>query len=346
MRGRFAQWMRAINDNGYHALRLSDVHQRFLMGVGLPDQTVVLVFDPGYRHTFETLAPILRRYRIPALWVIDRAGLGRGGRRYIHLHEAGSMQQSDYWDVAFHPIRNLWAPRPESSPVIVLQTMKTRWANEAGKSALNVGPELQELNGLHVGTTWSGKDLANRLAMEWPLQAPAYLTVRPIAQTFWGVVSAEPQKTQFALNAPLYGRGGSLFWLGTRGCTDFELTAQARSFFGEWIIWLRSTGKQNAGIAVGLSSGKLTVDLKSDSGRFHLASVPIKVSGLEPTKLSIRLIQNNLQIFIQGREILHLANIPASETPGGIVRMTVYDKVRGAARVDMERFVITPLLRQ
>jgi len=72
----YERWFEGLAREGYHPMLLSDVQKRLEQRVGLPDRAVVLVFDPAYNHTYETLAPLLVRYRFPALWMVSAASSG------------------------------------------------------------------------------------------------------------------------------------------------------------------------------------------------------------------------------------------------------------------------------
>src|SRR5437016_621518 len=45
----------ALRREGFHPILLSDVHRHIEKGVGLPSKPVVLLFDPGHRHTYDML---------------------------------------------------------------------------------------------------------------------------------------------------------------------------------------------------------------------------------------------------------------------------------------------------
>ena len=60
MRERFQAWLKVLADDGFQFRPLSETVALLKRGEGVPAKTLVLVFDPGYRHTYETLAPVLR----------------------------------------------------------------------------------------------------------------------------------------------------------------------------------------------------------------------------------------------------------------------------------------------
>ncbi len=81
---------------------LSDVEKRLEQAWGCRNRAVVLVFDPAYNHTYETLAPLLVQYRFPALWVSDHTSMLRGDRHFIHRRQAQWMVRSGFLGHGLH----------------------------------------------------------------------------------------------------------------------------------------------------------------------------------------------------------------------------------------------------
>jgi peptidoglycan/xylan/chitin deacetylase (PgdA/CDA1 family) len=74
----FAQHMRWLHRNGFHAVRQGQLFAALVHGAPLPSRPVVITFDDGYRDVLEQAAPVLRRLGLPAVaYVItERASWG------------------------------------------------------------------------------------------------------------------------------------------------------------------------------------------------------------------------------------------------------------------------------
>src|SRR6267378_3406757 len=62
----FAEQMRALRENGYRTLRLHEAVKYFESGDQLPEPSVVLTFDDGFRDFSTGAFPILHRYGFTA----------------------------------------------------------------------------------------------------------------------------------------------------------------------------------------------------------------------------------------------------------------------------------------
>src|SRR5436309_3298425 len=80
---------------------LSEVSWRLNHGRGVPEKTVVLVFDPGHRQTYQIVKPILAQHHWPAVWLTNGSAMKRGHREYVTYHTAEKMRASGWWDVGY-----------------------------------------------------------------------------------------------------------------------------------------------------------------------------------------------------------------------------------------------------
>jgi hypothetical protein len=152
-------WFAALASAGYHVALLSDVHRLLAHGLGLPRKTAVLLFDPGTREVFEGVAPLLAKYKFPAVWVTDPEALQKGDRRYVSRHVWNAMKKSGCWDVGHHD--EVFALKIESrdSKTIVIGRRQGAW--------------------LHVHWDWTGQKLVERLEAEELLQQKEALAMNP-----------------------------------------------------------------------------------------------------------------------------------------------------------------------
>lgn len=88
----FESQLKELKDGGYHVLKLSDVIDAYKGGKALPDRTVVLTFDGGYRSFLETAWPRLKSYRFPFTLFINPAAMA--------AQREGLMDWDDIDDVA------------------------------------------------------------------------------------------------------------------------------------------------------------------------------------------------------------------------------------------------------
>ena len=345
-RAQFGQWLDALARGGYHPLLLSDVERRLHDGVGLPDRSVVLVFDPGYDHTFQTLAPVLQTFRFPALWMTDRTALLRGDRHFVHSRQARWMIRSGYWDVGYTGDGFWGRVNPDDARKMWINGLsEAQWAPGTGRAALNWSGSWEDLHRLDVSPKWTADDFIERLAMELPLYKPVRLSARNIQHYLWGIAmdSSSHADSRFAFQPHLSMTSRSLYWLGTRGVNDLRLRMDVPAFFGQLFFWLRSDPDTGSGIGVGFSKDQIFVDqMDSEGVRRRLQMFPRHPAG-NSIQATITLVGDTLDLQEDGSPALHIALAPEEISGKSRVRMTVYDRIRGAASVDVKEIVLTPL---
>lgn len=62
----FEQQMSYLNDNGFVTLSLLELYSFLINDIDIPDKSVVLTFDDGYKDNFTVTYPILKRYGFQA----------------------------------------------------------------------------------------------------------------------------------------------------------------------------------------------------------------------------------------------------------------------------------------
>jgi hypothetical protein len=338
----FGSWLEALAKEGYHPMLLSDVQERMKRGQGLPQRAVVLVFEPAYFHSYELLAPILVRYRFPALWVTDHTAILRGDRHYIHRHQTKEMVHSGYWDLGYTG-DGFWGRTTNPNEIIINETQAVSWLPDTGRTALNWGTDLPHLKRLDVSPKWTPDELITRLDMELPLQGTVRLGAKHLQDRLWGVVITSPEKNNvFSLQSPLDSTQSNLYWFGTRGAADVQLDVSIPSFFGQLSLWLRSDRKTNQGIGIGFTHQEIYVDQKIQGAAQRLASMhwTPPSGGIQGR---ITLAGHRLKIAFEGTDPLEIALAPALPSPTGMVRMGLFDRVRGAASAEFVNLTLTLL---
>jgi hypothetical protein len=328
VQARTAEWLGALIQEGFHPMLFSDITARFKQGIGVPDKALVIVFQPGYKHTCETLEPLFTHFKSPTVWLIDRTAIQRSDPRYVHRHRAALMVQSKWWDVI-----------DSANPV---------WTPGTGRSALNWNPGADHVNRLNVSLQWSGRELVNRLLAENPLQSCMQLTVRTVQGRLTGVLSTpENVANAFRLEAPLGKHSTTVAWLGTKGSPDARIDFDVPSRVGDFVLALRSEIESDGEVRLGYGDGMISIDDCWQGRHTRLAAVPwlprIPHEALHGT---LTLVGDRLELIHPGNPPLQVTLNHSGAPRGGIVRLTVYDKIRGAAFADSIRLVMTPLPAQ
>src|SRR5581483_8107781 len=91
------EWFSAMKSHGYRAMLLSQIYGTLKSGKGIPENTVVLLYDPGYRQTFDVVSPLLAKYKFPAVWITDAKATAEGDRRFVSAHTLDAMKRSGDW---------------------------------------------------------------------------------------------------------------------------------------------------------------------------------------------------------------------------------------------------------
>jgi len=62
----FKEQMKYLKDNGYHTITLSDLYKYRTRQKTLPEKSVVLTFDDGYKNNYIDMFPVLKKYNFKA----------------------------------------------------------------------------------------------------------------------------------------------------------------------------------------------------------------------------------------------------------------------------------------
>ena len=66
----FEEQMAYLASSGYHTVRVADVVAHLANGTPLPNKPIVLTFDDGYADIYESVFPILKKYRMTATFYV------------------------------------------------------------------------------------------------------------------------------------------------------------------------------------------------------------------------------------------------------------------------------------
>ena len=116
MRGRYAEWLDSLAHAGFKPMHLSEVYRRLHAGQKIPARTVVMVFDPGYRRTYQVVAPILAEHNWPAVWMSPVKEMNEGHREYVTYHHEDRIHDALDKDT---PYRRAMEPRPSAAQEVI-----------------------------------------------------------------------------------------------------------------------------------------------------------------------------------------------------------------------------------
>lgn len=326
---RLHHWLDGLERAGFSPILLAPALERLSKGQRLPDNSIVLVFDPAYRHTVESMTPVLRQRRWPAVWLMPREPLRQADRRFLNPHASDALARE-----------GLWERRIVDAPL---------WPAGGGKQALNQdGQALRQLNRLDVNARWTRQELVNRLLAEAPLREPSWLTSRSIGPTRWGLVERQSQiaaeSAGFSLRVPIDRRSARVSWLGTRGNRDVDLRLDVHSLTGELWIWLRSDEAAGESVRVAFTNGRAVLEQESSHAvRVITASA---VPGLRQPgtfSASLRLEGSRIQVNVNGIRALSWDRLDLPQSAVGLTRLIVYDKVMGGGGAERIRISAAPL---
>lgn len=346
---RLASWLHALRRAGFQPMRLSHALARLDRGQLLPRKTVVLLFQPGYRHTYERLGPVLEQQRWPAVWLASRSALRQADRRYLSGHALDTMERSGLWDIGWYEgtldQEAVMVELPEGPSQ--RQTMRRMTLDlRTGHIALNHASHRNRLHRLAARTPWTAQELVDRLTAEAPVDGPAHLTARQIGPRLWGLAvetGASGERHPFNLGAPINARVASVAWPCTSGKNDLVLDLHLMARLGETWVLLRSNQSIGQAVRVGFTEQTIFVEQDHEGARTRLAEAPWPQGTTERVAATILLRGRRLHITVQDQPVLLLDSIRPPADPHGLVELVAYDRVRGAAGLHTASVVFVPI---
>jgi hypothetical protein len=92
--------LRAMSHAGWQAVSLAEVKAAYAAGVKLPAKPCLLTFDEGYLSTYESVDPVLRELRWPAVMFLRTERQERQDVSFLYWDRLSRMVQSGLWTVA------------------------------------------------------------------------------------------------------------------------------------------------------------------------------------------------------------------------------------------------------
>lgn len=339
MKVRLGEWLEALSKAGFRPMRLSDIVRRLERGEPLPERAIALFFSPGYRRTYEIVAPIFRRYDCPAALLTIEAALKMSDRRYLSYHALRDISREQGWDCGFSDSAGSFTV--EGTPGL----KAARWSSTAGALALNRWAPDARFNYLTANADWLAGELVNRLRAETPVSGKTALTKAQVHGRDWGIVSDEKDAASaFDLQTSPLNRGAKLFWLSTLGKSDFRLSAKAGSLFGELWLQLRYDEASGDNVHVILSGHDMLIEEQRAHKAKRLAFW--KQAGAfsdGPFTVDVTAQDGALYVSVDGGEPRPVYGMQPPAAGKGVVQVYLLDKTRGTARVRGLRLLFEPL---
>lgn len=336
MKSRVDQWLTAMTAAGYHPMRLSDALRGIEQYQGIPEKTVVIFFNPGYRRTYEIISPVFLRHRCPVVWLTNKNAMGLADRRYLTFHALRRMRSADGWEAGF---------ADTSGHVRIDGNLMGTWSSTSGSLAINRHGESRSLNFLTVNANWTDSEFVERLQAENPASSTVSLTKALVQSREWGVThSTDAADSEFSLQTTPVRRGLRLFWLGTAGQENFQLRAEIKDLVGELRLQLRYDEASSSAINLVFSRKSLLVE-NQQGGKFQQLKFFPQEESFQSRAFSFRVLMIGRRLFLgiddQPAKTVELPMEPLADS--GIVQIYLSDKLRGTAKIGAMRMLYGPL---
>jgi len=351
MKTRLTEWLTTLKSEGFHPMLLSDVEARLQKGQGVPERTLVTVFSPGYRRTYEIVSPILTRLEWPAVWLTDEASMNHADRRLVTYHTTRLMKSSGLWDIGFTNGDGRIRLESLRDGTEFLGDAKNRtWSTAGGAFALNHGAARYNMNFLAVNSAWLAPELLNRLLVETPPTGKSVFLTKGIIQgREWGVTLPSERtdlNPHFDLKAPMNRRGTKLFFLGTQGISDFQLHAEAARLVGEF--WIQLRVDEAAGYALHVIYTDKAVVVVQQQGdikkRLFYGPHTGPRNGMA-LSCDLTIAGTQLRVSFNGGPPLVIDHLAPTVPGHGLLQIYIADKPHGTALAENVSLVFNPLPR-
>lgn len=105
----FEAQLKFLKENGYTAIRLSDLGKALAGQAVLPAKPVILTFDDGYRDYYTTAFPLLKKYGFASINYIIVNHIGRSGN--LTEPQIAEMLQSGWVEIGCHTLDHVYLDR-------------------------------------------------------------------------------------------------------------------------------------------------------------------------------------------------------------------------------------------
>lgn len=130
----FEEQLKYLRAEGYVSITLTELAEALESKDRLPDKSVILTFDDGYKDFYTTAWPLLRRYQIKAINYVIVNHIGRSGN--LSETQIKEMVESGLVEIGCHTLDHEYLPR--------------NGLNQARRQIFECKRELEERFGLKV----------------------------------------------------------------------------------------------------------------------------------------------------------------------------------------------------
>lgn len=93
---KFAAEMKWLYDNGYHTLSLDELYAAAMGSKKVPEKSIVLTFDDGYRDNYQSAFPILKKYHFKATVFMITGEINDTKNGYLTADELKEMDANGF----------------------------------------------------------------------------------------------------------------------------------------------------------------------------------------------------------------------------------------------------------
>ena len=101
---KFNEQMKYLKDNGYHTITLADLYKYRMRQVIIPEKSVILTFDDGYKNNYTAMFPVLKKYNFKATIFVITSHIDK----YDHFLSSNQILEMDKYgiDIESHTVNH------------------------------------------------------------------------------------------------------------------------------------------------------------------------------------------------------------------------------------------------
>lgn len=107
---KFEEQMQYLFSQGYNPITMKDLLLYIEKGKVLPDKSIVLNFDDGWKNVLNAV-PVLNRYSFPASFWIIAGPKGIGNGEYLEWSDIQELAKNPKFEIGSHTYSHPWNPK-------------------------------------------------------------------------------------------------------------------------------------------------------------------------------------------------------------------------------------------
>ncbi|KPZ76611.1 polysaccharide deacetylase family protein [Leptospira kirschneri] len=107
---KFEEQMKYLFSQGYNPITMKDLLLYIEQGKVLPDKSIVLNFDDGWKNVLNAV-PVLNRYSFPASFWIIAGPKGIGNGEYLEWSDIQELAKNPRFEIGSHTYSHPWNPK-------------------------------------------------------------------------------------------------------------------------------------------------------------------------------------------------------------------------------------------